>query len=1342
MPDQFNLIVTTAEHSAEFRLLDEHGVQIACHQTEFNTISISHQQGLFDLRNYLRHYVEEGKEVSAIAEIGACIAEEVLGQEIFGKLWQAQTQRTLRIQLPGASAEENILAAALARVPWEIARPGPDQQTLAEHNLIVRVEHEAPAPASQPLQLGADEVLRVLFVFAESRGSRPLGARKERRELLELFEKGIYPHRRVVAHFLTHGVTRERLQDQIQENGGYHVVHWSGHGNMNLLELCRPGGAKDLLSGQELLDLFTKQAGGFLPRLFFLSACHSGDIFSVKDWNDFLAIAQDAEPKHKKPDVKEVEAKDLYLKQQPGYTGTAHALLQGGVPTVVAMRYAVGDDYARELALEFYRALLAHAQPKNAAVALTQARHTLLDKAKHEQSRFAACDHATPLLYGAEQPGLALAQGRSTALNPRDPRLHRITELTMVGHEHFVGRTWELVELGADFIGSKAGAEVKPVAVITGLGGMGKTALSAEALALWESRFEWVLLYQAKPDALPFDATLRDIHMKLVGEEKQIYYNHIQRYPSDAIYRDASAEFTGSERLQRLTRNLVRALKDEAILLVLDNFESNLKKHSDAMNADGHCQDPAWDQCLSVLASELAGSPSRVLITCRRPIAALNGVAHHVLLGPLPASEAALYLREHRVLGRMAFGSDEAEKKLAIRLLNASRFHPLLMDRLARLAAEAGLRPQLLQALDTLEKTKDFAQLPMLFASTPGDARELAYLDDALATSLDQLIRDSSPDARRLLWIIATANEPIPLGLLKSMWNGETREQQTLRLIKRELGRMHELSPEQQESLSKLPPEIHAKLNALPPEPPFRPAINTLLLRLIGVGLVTEVRIRQEDDNLELSCHELVRERIQAWMEQHAQDRGEMTQSTIRLGYAERLLEIFESLQNENIVVALQAGSRALVYCVQAESWDHMDGFVGQLVTTVQDPRLLEELIPHLRSAANLAPEGAPRYRCLLYLADTLDQARYHYDSFPLYEQAAIQAYAVASADGENSKNAWKYLAIISQNWADALTNVSEFDDAYQRYIEAIEAYKAVGDTAIEVVSCELDILRIAIKQGKVDTALPDVEVRLAQFEDWWQLHRTGQLPEAVHVNTSLLARKLIRALEISAEAYLAQENWDAVLQRLDSILEMHSILGLRGDHGAFYRMSRANVLVRLKRFLEARVELEDCLRIFHGNPTGQAKTLNALADLFDEQGDVTQAITQSRRALAICENLPAPSDRALSHNNLANYLQRAGISTAGDEADRHRLAALVYLIDAGLNQQLMTTLRCYTMAFRNAFASGVELTVPRVSELLDDPAFDSLQQWLLQRQVNIDELQAKVNSYLDLVRQAVSEQD
>lgn len=137
----------------------------------------------------------------------------------------------------------------------------------------------------------------------------------------------------------------------------------------------------------------------------------------------------------KHADDSDASLKDIDLKEQPGFAGTAHALLQGGVPSVIAMRYAVGDEYARELTIEFYRALLTHAQPKTVAAALTMSRQSLLD------------------------------------------------------------------ELGAELIGSRKGNETQPVAVVTGLGGMGKTALVAESLALWETRFDWVLLYQAKPNA-------------------------------------------------------------------------------------------------------------------------------------------------------------------------------------------------------------------------------------------------------------------------------------------------------------------------------------------------------------------------------------------------------------------------------------------------------------------------------------------------------------------------------------------------------------------------------------------------------------------------------------------------------------------------------------------------------------------------------------------------------------------------------------------------------------------------------------------------------------------------
>jgi hypothetical protein len=71
MSDQFDLVVTAdyPSRTAEFRLRDGHGSEIADRRTDFNGIAISRQQGLFDLRHYLRHYVEDGKEAASVAEM-------------------------------------------------------------------------------------------------------------------------------------------------------------------------------------------------------------------------------------------------------------------------------------------------------------------------------------------------------------------------------------------------------------------------------------------------------------------------------------------------------------------------------------------------------------------------------------------------------------------------------------------------------------------------------------------------------------------------------------------------------------------------------------------------------------------------------------------------------------------------------------------------------------------------------------------------------------------------------------------------------------------------------------------------------------------------------------------------------------------------------------------------------------------------------------------------------------------------------------------------------------------------------------------------------------------------
>src|SRR6185295_18650748 len=103
---RFSLIVTAdcERGLADLSLLDGAGSQVAFRQVDFHTISISQRQALFDLRTYLRLY-KRGQEAASVAEVGVVIAEKILGEEIFLKLWASEAQRTLRIQLPGATEE-------------------------------------------------------------------------------------------------------------------------------------------------------------------------------------------------------------------------------------------------------------------------------------------------------------------------------------------------------------------------------------------------------------------------------------------------------------------------------------------------------------------------------------------------------------------------------------------------------------------------------------------------------------------------------------------------------------------------------------------------------------------------------------------------------------------------------------------------------------------------------------------------------------------------------------------------------------------------------------------------------------------------------------------------------------------------------------------------------------------------------------------------------------------------------------------------------------------------------------------------------------------------------------
>ncbi len=155
MPYELAVETATAQHPIRFRLRDEHGRHLGENQLVFHEHRQALWEGLFDTRQYVQRYTgsmcREGQAEPATAaqlidDLGVFLGQKVLGPEIFDRLARDHRRRTLLVRLPAAGVDP--LAAAFARVPWEIARGGPAQPPLLERNLLVRAVTDDMPPGN------------------------------------------------------------------------------------------------------------------------------------------------------------------------------------------------------------------------------------------------------------------------------------------------------------------------------------------------------------------------------------------------------------------------------------------------------------------------------------------------------------------------------------------------------------------------------------------------------------------------------------------------------------------------------------------------------------------------------------------------------------------------------------------------------------------------------------------------------------------------------------------------------------------------------------------------------------------------------------------------------------------------------------------------------------------------------------------------------------------------------------------------------------------------------------------------------------------------------------------
>jgi tetratricopeptide (TPR) repeat protein len=576
-------------------------------------------------------------------------------------------------------------------------------------------------------------------------------------------------------------------------------------------------------------------------------------------------------------------------------------------------------------------------------------------------------------------------------------------------------------------------------------------------------------------------------------------------------------------------------------------------------------------------------------------------------------------------------------------------------------------------ALVRLEE-KGLKKLPDLVSDSDASREEeRRYLEDVAIGAVDVLLERLSLAGRQLLWVVTRALEPVSHSILSEVWKNTA------------------------ENVIAIGPLLKEEL--------------------------TESGLLQQEGEFEksvFSFHELVRERCTAWMEKYPQECGERETKKIGQAYGEQYASLFEGLRSSDKETATEMGRRAITYLVRAEAFEALSGFASGVVISTHNPQQLQAIIAELETVVEQVPAGQIRWSMRTYLADALKRSGQPQLALPFYAQSASEA--------ESAEN-WADVAWICQNWGNALTNVGQLREARETFQRAAQAFRKAGSAEVDIMGSEIEALRIDIMLGELETALPAIEQHLTQIRDWWQRHQQGETLTAAP-DADFLARVFIGALDIAEDAHRALGHWQDCLDLLTEIEQVQQACGESEEALARTRFNRYKPLIERGCLDEAQRVLEGCLQVqtHVGDLTEQGRILSSLANVWKERGDVSRAIELERQSLAIRERLPNPEDRAISHGNLSNYLHKVGQI---EEGARHLFAAITYLVVIGNQQHLTTFLGNLANRLQEAKEKGTTYPLPRLNELLQHAEFSSLRRWLVERGVEVGELQGVVDGIL-----------
>ena len=634
MPQPMHLDVAEFSPDAwRWTLRDHSGAYVQHHQVQLNPSDACYR-ALLDLPNYLAVRAapdqRQQDERRLIGEVGDYIGAHVLGEAIGRKLRErAHPSVVVRVRVPAS-------AQFLLTLPLEITRV--EGAPLSGVSFVFQAAGETP-PEVEPI--GAR--LRLLALFSVPPDGNALNLRRERQMLRKLVGQLVGAAGRAVdLRVLQYGVARESLKQVLEEAEGWDVIHFSGHGLPGALVLEKPDGTADHVSSTDLAAMLAQ--GGARVKLVVLSACLSAAA-SIEQSLRWLGL----DPASSQP--RDMPAPGTSAQSAPT---VAQALTQSLGCAVVAMRYAVEDEFASNFGHALYEQLFnkGNALPKAAWLALL-----------HTAGRAGPLSAAAASLFGARAAELTLSppEGDGYEVN---------TALAYVPEpgEYFVGRVAAMTKASA----ALALTSKKAGVLFHGMAGGGKTSCALELIHHHASvpRFQQFIWFAAPEPGKDIESALRDFALVM---ERDLPGLKMIQVVSNA---DEFAAW-----LPKLTKRLAQS----AVLIAIDNVESLLSEQ-------GQWLDPRWAELVRALLKP--GGLSRLVMTSRRLPADLPGSVEVIAVHALARDEALLLAMEMPNLRRLLDGKAEGMAKdvqrlLVRQVLRQAQGHPKLLDLAEQLAADA-----------------------------------------------------------------------------------------------------------------------------------------------------------------------------------------------------------------------------------------------------------------------------------------------------------------------------------------------------------------------------------------------------------------------------------------------------------------------------------------------------------------------------------------------------------------------------------------------------------------------------------------------------------------------------